>query len=394
MNNLRLLCLIEGYSSLSEANAICLNHIVECWEKDGLSIDIVSIEKEKCKNKKGVINCTISSYGKIRKLKRKISKLIWMPIGRPEVIDVYQRNILRLISNNEYDAIIAIVNPIEAAEALKRVKRKYSNIKTILYEIDPSSNRYKTPETILQKIWCYRSKIWERRIYRTVDFIIHMETHKEHFSKQFYKEFQSKTVYLDIPSFEVQKWEQVYRINKNCLSFIYAGAFYPKLRNPSRMIELLKKLSEKTNIIVKIYTNSKGINIQRMIGNNSFIKIYSYIPQEMLTEEIKKSDILLDLGNHNSDFLASKTIQYISSGKPIIHFYSSSDDVSNKYYKSYDNCLLVDQRKNDQIILSEMIQFLDKLPLEIYPDYIYLKKKYIRNTPDYSAQRIMELVMK
>ena len=47
MNNLRLLCLIEGYSSLSEANAICLNHIVECWEKDGLSIDIVSIERDK-----------------------------------------------------------------------------------------------------------------------------------------------------------------------------------------------------------------------------------------------------------------------------------------------------------------------------------------------------------
>jgi hypothetical protein len=292
----------------------------------------------------------------------------------------------------DFDAMIAVINPTETAEALYKVK-KY-NLKTILYEIDPTSNRYKNPQNLFQHFWKAMSMKWEKKIYNQMDYIIHMKTHKKHYSNEFYKEFAQKTYYMDIPCFDVKDFigSPTMKANRK-IKLLYAGAFYPVLREPYYMIELFSLLKKHTDIVLSIYT---GANMKKELNDiankhKSFISLYDVIPKKKLKKIIMDSDILVSVGNSNSDFLPSKILSYMSTGKPVIHFYSDEYDVSLLYLRRYPLCLLIDQNKLSKDNISRLISFLDIYENEKI-DVNQLMIEFADNIPENSAREILDLI--
>jgi len=394
----KVLFVLGEYIDGTAQNGLCVNDIKTCMEQNGYECHILCVEKKRYENFSNkrkhiytIVN-TEATQGLMNKY-RQIVKFMHMPVGNVHLSKKIMKYMGKLYSNYDYDSIIAVVNPVESADALWRFKHKYKNARCIIYEIDPASNRYKNPKGIFQNLWYKTSMRWEIKVYNNVDHIVHMKTHYNHFSKREYECFVPKTTYLDIPSFKVLNMYSEYAKDSNTtVSFIYAGAFYPKLREPDYMIKLFDDLANKKDIRFDIYTSEAMHDyIKNIIKNNDKIKLNKLITQERLNKKIEKTNVLISVGNAYSDFLPSKVLYYIGTGKPIIHFYKDTSDVSNSYLEKYSRAILIDQMKLVTENIQRINEFLDSLAGNII-DTSQLYKLFHENTPEYSANKLMEVI--
>lgn len=99
-------------------------------------------------------------------------------------------------------------------------------------------------------------------------------------------------------------------------TFIYAGVFYDKTREPKLLLDYL--LSLKINFRFIVYTKTpKLLEPYREVAKGKlFIK--EYIPREALLEEMSKADFLLNLENNTNQQLPSKLIDYALAQRPIL----------------------------------------------------------------------------
>lgn len=382
----------SGYINQSEANAICLKNIIDIM-KDSIKVDIISIEKEayEC-NSDGIFAIKQNNVVEKNEIIRKIIKFMHMPVGSRRLSKLVARRVCSLLKKRKYDALIAVVNPVESADAIYYIKRRNPQQKVILYEIDPASNRYKEARSLFEKVWKFKSILWEKKIYEHCDKIIHMKTHSSHFSQMCFRKYQDKVLYLDIPSFRIDFLPTISKPDSK-ICMVYAGAFYPALRNPFPMLDVLKKLNRLVPISVKIFTGSGMIEqIKKYVEDESSFFVSNYISQDALRLELCKADFLLDLGNKESDFLPSKTLQYMGTGKPIIHFMPDTGDVAVDYLRRYKDAISVfmDTSENN---INSIVSFIQKERLSPYIcDSKKLMQLFLENTPQYTAQKLMEIL--
>lgn len=385
----RIACIVEGYVNQTEANAICLNEIIKEMNTEVL-IDVITIESNRSGWNNNIYSIDKSKLIIKNEFIRKVVKFIHMPIGNKNLSRLIAKETNKVLNQNKYDTLMVIVNPIEAADAICLIREKNPDLKIILYEIDPASNRYKNPKSLIEKLWKRKSILWEEQIYKNCDKIIHMKSHYNHFSQNNFSQFNSKTHYLDIPSFKV---DVLPNKKNNICQMVYAGAFYPVLRNPFPMIDILKKLSKIVDIEVHIYTGNNMKNeIVKSVKNYEMFHVNDYVSQEELRKIYTNSDILLDLGNMDSDYLPSKPFQYMGTGKPIIHFKQDESDVTIKYFKKYKNALIV-SLKNENQGLKEITEFINNMKNK---NILYTREElenlFYENTPKYTAEKLLEII--
>jgi hypothetical protein len=380
-----------SYLQHTTPNGLCVEKILECFGNYPITCDIICTEHQLFNSQPQNIYPVYYHLSKNKIFK--IKKFFQIPINHKYIVRKLKEQVKELVRKNCYDAVIAVVNPPEAAEAVYKVKMEFSNINFILYEIDPASNRYKYPSNIIEKYSNYKSAKWEKRIYSVADSVIHMKTHREHFSNKKYKEFENKTIYLDIPSFYFTDGNKNTKKEGEKTNLIYAGAFYPILREPDYMIESLAKVYETNkNINLSIYTRTMKQRLQTLSSKYDFkFDINEPVTQEKIQLIFYENDILISIGNHQSDFLPSKVLSYISTCKPVIHFYSDPEDVSLHYFKKYENALLVDMNIQTDAAALKILRFIEESK-NTYVDIKKLKANFIENSPEFTAKKIMEIL--
>lgn len=385
----KIAILVEGYMNQTEANAICIKGIINEMKKN-ISVDVISIEKDFFGWNDNVYSINKSNTEFKNELRRKFVKFLHMPVGNKKLTRLIAKETNIVLKAKRYDALIVVINPVEAADAIHAIRKKNQNLNIILYEIDPASNRYKKPKNIIEKIWMNKSISWEKKVYKYCKIIIHMRTHKAHFSRSCFNVYRTKTLYLGIPSFRVDILQN--SENDACV-MVYAGAFYPVLRNPFPMIEILKELSKYLRIKVYIYTGNGMIDdIRKSVSDYEMIHVNEYVTQDILREAYLKADVLLDLGNKESDYLPSKTLQYMGTGKPIIHFQPDDNDVSVEYLKRYKKALIIPTNQDSNNI-DMIVDFLRK---ENRKKDTYtaeeLTNLFYENTPSFTAKKLLEII--
>ena len=388
----RGLFVVDGYYRHNVPNTLCVERIVEKFGTE-IQADILSIENNEVENSKNVytlIYNTVSSNS-IQKIISKVKKFFCIPIGHPSLVRKLCKKIKELDLLNDYDVIIPVMNPVETVEATYKYKSIRKDVKVIVYEIDPNSNRYKFPKNIIEFIWKYKSTQWEKKIYRRADYIIHMKTHKKHFDSSVYRKFRKKTIYLDIPSFKVHKMSQ--RKIQGKMQFLYAGAFYPELRNPFKMLDIIRETSKKIPLELHIYTgNNMWKELKEYEKKNNFLFVHEGVSQSEIQDLMGESDVLVSLGNKESDFLPSKTLEYIGTLKPIIHFKQDEYDTSTKYFEKYGRAFIIDQTNGEEAANS-LICFLKSLYKNGGDEYMIDENVFYENTGMFSATEMKKLIL-
>ena len=97
---------------------------------------------------------------------------------------------------------------------------------------------------------------------------------------------------------------------------------------------------------------------------------------------LKNASVLISIGNNSSDMVPSKTFEYMSYCKPIIHFYSFAEDPVISILSRYPIALLLDSNQSIEILTREVQKFLDSYSGKTI-DSNEIRRLFFENTPEY-----------
>lgn len=390
----KVLFVLSEWSLHASPNALCVECIAEELTQDGdFAVDCLSLEAGKKEDDAKAGICFVNAPEQKNGFARKIYKFFHMPLSDVSVAEKIADRIVALQKQNHYVAVIAVMNPPETAEAVYRAKLKNRDIHYILYEIDPNSNRYKEPTDLLGRYLMKKAMRWERKVYEQAAFVIHMISHKAHYTQPFFDRFEAKAQFLDIPGLNTACFEED---NRHSVpgSFLYAGAFYPGLRAPNQMIAYMAAYFSGNKGYLDIYTGRMQNELHRLIagsGAEAAIKVHDTVEKSELHQIMHAHRVLVSVGNKQSDFLPSKTLDYIGTNKQIIHFYSDENDTSLPYLKRYGKCLLIKDDTPIPEAVEKISSFVKNENQESWREGD-LKSAFEHNTPGYTAGRFKMMI--
>lgn len=278
---------------------------------------------ERIKEHPSLIDKTMFQALKVRGfmlgLKEPYSSLKWMKKSAFNILE----NISKTI---RVDAVISISGAfLYLHEAAKLFKEVHPQVKWITFVTDPisfSSLDYKRFRINEKKRFLLSYKK-EKNIYDSADYNIFTENLYYDAIEKFHQP-KDKTIQF---KFVLKNLKKIHspvpaRINEDT-KLIYAGALYRVIRNPEYMLSVISKVP---NVHLDMFVRSfECMNILKKYESDKItvhdgVDVKKYI--EMICDEY---DILINIGNNCDNQLPSKTLELLSSGRPIINFFCHKD---------------------------------------------------------------------
>jgi glycosyltransferase involved in cell wall biosynthesis len=182
---------------------------------------------------------------------------------------------------------------------------------------------------------------------------------------------------------------------ENQIVMVYSGHLSKDYRSPTKLISLIKAMSETINISCLFFSRGDCEDELRQaeIDTNGIIKRMGYVSQEELSKYTHKADFLLDIGNRLSgeDYsLPSKVICYMAMGKPIIHI-NGVNDSAIKYLEKYGLAINISEESDIKDAAKQTIKFINSNRGKIIP-FDEVAEKFPQNTPEYTAELIISQI--
>ena len=305
------------------------------------------------------------------------------PLRDGAVVRRFVKEACELIDAEKVDRIVCSYTPAEAVKAGQIIKSIRTNIKYIYYSLDTLSNESGAgflPEKYRRSLGLQR----EQKYFDFADKIILMNCHKEHYDSSIYDKFKSKISFADFPLF-VPKEQKVYKDTPHDKIIIYAGSLYRVIRNPKFMLDVLCPVLDKYYLDFYGYSDCDDIIAEYTKKTNGHVRIHGLVEYDVVQEQLNKADVLISIGNKGTDMAPSKIYEYISTGKPIIHFYSSNEDPCLRVLFNYPMKLII--REGEKVDIARLIKFLNCG--ETVDTYSFISH-YVESTPEYTLKLIKE----
>ncbi len=224
-----------------------------------------------------------------------------------------------------------------------------------------------------------------------------MKCHEEHHKKERYDMYREKMKIVDIPlfnSFNLDVKQDCNFFSKDSTHLLYAGSLDIEGRNPKYLCDAFIEISNRCNVKLHFYSRGNCENMIIKYQKRSQYRIvrHGYVDRDVLLKAISSADILISIGNKESEMIPSKIFEYIYTGKPIIHFYKSENDSSITYYKHYPKALLINENDDFLTNVNKISNFINTKQKKLSIDN--LKELYIQNTPQYTVNFINEILQK
>ncbi|GEN54615.1 glycosyltransferase family 4 protein [Halobacillus faecis] len=251
---------------------------------------------------------------------------------------------LELYNQKKYDTVISISQPfISHHIASKFYKLINGKIKWIVFQFDPF--------TYNNQVTKYISRRKKKRAYRNEDQVLDAcdqifltpELY-DFYIKKPYKVYKEKFKVFPFANLSpISYKESVDRkisFNKNKINCIFTGRFYKDIRNPEYALNILNQVDN--NIHFTFLTNYKEETIRSLVldVSNKF-SVHPLQDHDISKNALLTADILINIGNTVSFQVPGKIFEYMSTGKPIIHFSKTPEDPSLKYLKKYPFVLII-----------------------------------------------------
>ena len=364
------------------ANGICAVNLVNELRSNNHSVDVI------CYGPQGKETDEKVFFVKEKKLNeksffRKILLLINPAKANLDnnLICNYVNTIETINSRHKIDAVVGMFFPLESAEALRRIKRKFPQIMVLLYELDSIGDGVNKPSNWLSH---NSYKRWLTRCYMAIDSIIIMKSHNDYWKKVFGHLFFEKSIVSDLPLLLKRNISTDF-CKKN--QMIYTGSLDLKYRSPIDALKILVEAYKSVDFKIAFYSkgNCEGV-LNDYSKHHKWITVNGYISNNLLTQKIEEAEYLVSVGNSYSNSVPSKLIDYISYKKSIIHFTSCDNDVCVDYLSHYHKALIVDVRdnlyKNSEKLSNFLLESKSATLKEFDLDFFY------KNTPEYNANLI------
>ena len=247
--------------------------------------------------------------------------------------------------NNNYDIIISVSLPFTSHLSAYILKKRihadwYMDIG------DPFTLKINSPENN-KFFYSFINKFYERKFYKIASKIIF--THKEvaEIHKNKFNIDESKIV-LGYPIASVNEQNLYIASNFNYkvtpIKIGYFGAFTKSVREPNNYINNISNLLNE-DFEHKWYINEESKKYFASIKKPSFHKFIDIVPRdEAFNIMVNEIHILLSIGNLNKYQMPSKVIEYLSLGKPVLHYAEIENDPIYNFEKLFDNLKIINNK--------------------------------------------------
>ena len=260
----------------------------------------------------------------------------------------------------DYDLIISVSLPFSSHVAAYIIN-KDKNKKWIMDIGDPFSlktNAFENNRYLYKSLNYY----FENKFYKKAHQVVftHQESADEH--KIFFNMPENKvTIGSPISTFSQELFQKSVSFNYEAkpITIGYFGVLTKGVRSPSQVLKFLQQ----TDFELHWYTNSDS---REMIKQNKIDfnrnKLFDMVTRnEALEKMVTSLHCLLSIGNLNPAQLPSKIIEYISTGKPVLHFVEIKDDPVLEIAKEFSNLIVIDKNSN----ITEVEQQLNNVFINI-----------------------------
>ena len=241
----------------------------------------------------------------------------------------------------EYDVIISVSLPFSSHIAGYMINKKIG--KPWIMDIgDPFTLKKTAPENN-SFLYGRLNKFYEKKFYHQASQILftHEDAMKTHIN-EFQIQDSKAAVGQPISKFQ----EDLYELSKNYdygtkdIKFGYFGIFTQGVRTPDNFLESLRKLKDYE---MHWYINSDSESIlKKNILDSSKHNYHSQVPRDEALELMTTSfHCLVSVGNLNPNQIPSKVIEYIATGKPVVHFAEIKDDPVIPIAEEFDNLFII-----------------------------------------------------
>ncbi len=244
------------------------------------------------------------------------------------------------------DIIIPTCLPFESMIAALDYKRNHAECKVvpILYDMFSQSRRLQYFGWN-QKIKRKANMKLERRVLTESDQVLHMPSWTGYVETN-YPEFQGKTKEIEHPLIVCPKSNRMMGYDRTKINFVYTGVVDKEIRSPSFAIGFLSRLSESMDMLVHFYTlGSAEPMIEEASKAADYVIAHGQVDHQTAHSAMVSADFLVSIGNTVSNQFPSKVFDYMSTGKPILHFVQSSQDPAIAVLEKYPLSLCIDQKK-------------------------------------------------
>jgi hypothetical protein len=246
--------------------------------------------------------------------------------------------------SRDFDSVISVSLPFTshvcASIIVKELKSKW------LMDIgDPFSLKQQSTENN-KILYSFLNRFIEKKYYDKADkiFFTHQEVLDFH-QKKF--NIENSKLKIGHPVFEILNenilLSKKFNYNNLPINIGYFGIFTDKIREPFNYInKIANKLGDEFNHHWFINEESKKYFTSFQTQDNHFFE--QLIPRdEAIKKMINNFHLLLSIGNTNKYQLPSKVIEYISLGKPVIHFAEIPSDPMYRFEKLFANLKIINK---------------------------------------------------
>lgn len=414
----KILIMADYYYPRALANGVCVHQVALELKKRGYAVHVVcfnnfneakndiydGINVHRLKTRPYVNNSDISlnseatlngKFGnKINYFMTRLNILMFMPvypIASFLSLMQYYKLVKSLHEKYYFNLVISVYNPIESIISGMLLKKKYKNIKFVMYTLDTLTNntgvRFFSKKKIEDKGWK-----WEQKVYKYADKIFNMKCHESHYSQDRYEPYKEKMDILDIPLINKQVYTLIPFKNRR-VNLVYTGGLNSRTRNPSYVCELFLLLNNNQNNRLHFYSRGDCETIlqEYQMNSDSLIKRHGYLKHKESINIINNAQVLISIGNELSDMIPSKVFEYMSTGKPIIHFYKNINDPCLQYFRKYPLALTIYEVDEIQENAELIKKFIEKTKnKEVLFESV--EKLFYLNTPKFTADELEKVL--
>lgn len=179
------------------------------------------------------------------------------------------------------------------------------------------------------------------------------------------------------------------KIQRHSDDVFYAGAFLKGYVPSEDLAKIIKKILPKTQNKFEFCVQGNDTEPIAMLSKSFPERIINNgrVPYSVVEEKMSSAGFLLSVAEVNGVQMSSKIFNYISTGKPIIHFYYKQNDINKKILERYPSACLIDILHPDVELL---IRYLSSDHQILDFESIY--KIYLDASPCFNAKNILSSI--
>lgn len=294
---------------------------------------------------------------------RRIKKIIflrWYPMVSPLTARRYCKKVEEIARKYNVRNVVAGYNPLESAAASVWLKKRKENYKVITWFMDTftlTSNAKKS------KIIYLTGRKWEEKIYHLVDAVVNFPDYKEYFNSTIYHKYLYKMLWAGVPiDFEEVKpvvgKKSIFEAAD--INLLYTGGLSMEDRSPVYLLNIIDKCKIPG---LKIHFFSRGNAedyLKEMQKEHKEIVRHCQVPYEELLKAKNEADFMVNIGSRKEVILPSRLLEYIATGKPIVHIARRVDDPCLPYLNKYPDQITIFENESLDENVQKVKDFLTK----------------------------------